>query len=131
MKYRFWKLKTNPVRIVKYSFDSININSILFRTSIYTIFWAHIPSKKNVTLVPKLVHTYKVKKKHKKTPNKFSSPTRCFFCFFLDQSKVCLYTCNLIVQTISNRTNALNWWVWESYSQSSRVLKNIIALFIV
>ena len=29
MEYRFGKLKTNPVRIVKYRFDPININSTL------------------------------------------------------------------------------------------------------
>ena len=55
MEYRFGKLKTNPVRIVKYRFDSININSLLFRTSIYTIFGLISRAKKNVTLVPKLV----------------------------------------------------------------------------
>ena len=38
MEYSFWMLETNPVRIVKYRFDPININSLLFRTSIYTIF---------------------------------------------------------------------------------------------
>ena len=58
MEYSFWMLETNPVRIVKYRFDPININSILFRTSIYTIFGLISRAKKNVTLVLKLVGNF-------------------------------------------------------------------------
>ena len=52
MKYSFWKLKTNPFRIIKYRFDSINVNWILFRPSIYTKFGLISRAKKSVALVP-------------------------------------------------------------------------------
>ena len=52
MEYSFWKLKTNLVRIVKYRFGSININSILFRPSsvevIYYILGSYPDSQKNI-----------------------------------------------------------------------------------
>ena len=71
MEYRFWKLKTNPVRIVKYQFGFIDINLILFRQSIYTIFELISRAKKNVALLPKLVQIILIKRGNKLNPKKF------------------------------------------------------------
>ena len=59
MKDSFWKLKSNPVRIVKYRFAFININSISFRPSWaewFILYFGLISrAKKSVALVLKLI----------------------------------------------------------------------------